>query len=425
MKVGIIGAGFAGLSAAYNLSKRGVDVTVYERESVPGGLAIGFTEKRWKWSLEKHYHHWFVSDWAVRNLAQEVGHEVTFKRPKTSVYIDDERLQLDSPISLLRFSKLPLTERLRTGLVLAYLKFTPNWKALESITAERFLKKYGGKTSWEILWRPLFNKKFSKFSSEIPASWFWARIKKRSSSLGYPKGGFASFAKKLDRATKKLGAKFYYDTNVESIRGLSDKIVINTGNKKDMFDKVICTLPSFLFIKVVKNLPEAYKKSLLNLQSIGAVNLILSLKKPFLVDGTYWLNINDLEFPFLAIVEHTNFMSKKYYNNEHLIYVGNYLPHEHEYYKREAEDLVKEFLPYLKKINPDFNKSWINKAYLFKAPFAQPIIPLNYSKILPKLETPIKGLYLANIQQVYPWDRGTNYAVELGEKVAELVIKSQ
>ena len=58
---------------------------------------------------------------------------------------------------------------------------------------------------------------------------------------------------------------------------------------------------------------------------------------------------------------------------------------------------------------------------LFKTPFSQPIIPINYSKIMPPFETPLKNVYLTNIQQVYPWDRGTNYAVELGQKIAKIV----
>ena len=86
---------------------------------------------------------------------------------------------------------------------------------------------------------------------------------------------------------------------------------------------------------------------------------------------------------------------------------------------------MKDFFPYLTRINPRFKKNWINKAYLFKAPFAQPIVPLNYSKIIPSHETPIAGLYLSNIQQVYPWDRGTNYAVENGERVARLVLNER
>jgi len=425
MRIGIIGAGFTGLSAGYHLAKLGHKVFVFEKEEKPGGLAIGFKEQNWKWPLEKHYHHWFFSDWDVRNLAKEINHKVSFTRPKSSIYINGEILQLDSPLSLMMFSKLPFIERIRTGVVLSYLKYTNNWKKLESQTAETFLKRTMGEASWNILWRPLFEKKFSKYAGEIPASWFWARIKKRSAQLGYPEGGFESFASAIEKKIKKYGGEFRYKTVVEKIVKSNKKLQVSINSEIYEFDKLICTLPTPLFMKITKGLPEEYKRNLLSLNGIGALNLILSLNKQFLRDGSYWLSINARHFPFLAIVEHTNFIDKKYYSGEHIVYIGNYLPHDHEYFKMDAVDLIREFYPYLKTINPKFDKSWINKAYLFKAPFAQPIIPLNYSKILPSLKTPIDGLYIANIQQVYPWDRGTNYAVELGVKVAEMVIKSQ
>ena len=148
------------------------------------------------------------------------------------------------------------------------------------------------------------------------------------------------------------------------------------------------------------------------------------LKKQFLKDGTYWLNVND-KMPFLIIAEHTNFMDKKYYAGERLVYVGNYLDHSHKYYNYTEKQLLDEFMPYLQKINPEFKKSWVRKAYLFKAYFAQPIIPLNYSKIMPSFETPIAGIYLANLQQTNPYDRGTEYAVANGEKVAEMVLEDK
>ncbi len=425
MKVAIIGAGFAGLSAAYNLSKKGIDVTVFEINDKPGGLAVGFENPNWNWSLEKHYHHWFTNDNSVLDLCKETGYEVIIKRPKTSTFLDNQIFQLDSPMSLLSFSKLSLVNRIRTGLVLAYLKFTPSWKSLENITAQKFLRKYNGEKAWTILWKPLFEKKFSNYANEIPASWFWARIKKRTPSLAYPSGGFSHFAEHLEKKIKGNKGKIIYETKVASISKKSGKLAIGTNKQEYLFDRVICTLPSPLFVSITKGLGERYKKKLLNLKGIGAINLVLSLKKPFLNDGTYWLNVNDLGFPFLAIVEHTNFMNKKHYNNENIIYIGNYLPHDHHYFALKASDLVSEFLPFLNKINPNFNKSDINNSYLFKAKFAQPIIPLNYSENIPALKTPIEGLYLANIQQVYPWDRGTNYAVELGVKVSELVINSQ
>ena len=128
----------------------------------------------------------------------------------------------------------------------------------------------------------------------------------------------------------------------------------------------------------------------------------------------------DSKAPVLAIVEHTNIMNSKHYNNEHLVYLGNYLPKEHKYYSLTAAELLETFDPFLKTINPDYKKSLIG-VKKFAVPFAQPIIPINYSYMIPPFETPIKNVYLANMQQVYPWDRGTNYAVELGEKAARLV----
>ena len=186
------------------------------------------------------------------------------------------------------------------------------------------------------------------------------------------------------------------------------------------YDAVIVTLPSFLFLKTAPQLPESYKEKFAKLKGLGATDLVLKLREPFFSDGTYWLNVCDSKNPIMAIVEHTNFMDKKNYNNEHLVYLGNYLPSNSKRFSMEKDEILKLFDPFLKKINPNYRKYLINYEF-FKAPFAQPIIPTNYSKMIPPMETPLKNVFLANIEQVYPWDRGTNYAVELGQKVAKIV----
>lgn len=422
MKIAIIGAGFGGLSTAYYLSKSGVETTLFESEDKPGGLALGFKKPKWDWTIEAHYHHWFTNDFSVLNLAKETNYKVNIVRPKTSTLIGGQIYQLDSAMSLLMFDKLSLKDRVRTGIVLAYLKTTADWKSLEKITAQKFLIGSMGLSSWQTLWEPLFTKKFTKYAYGIPASWFWARIKKRTPSLAYPEKGFLPFAKHLDKQIKVNNGNIYYKTIVEKIYKKESKVIVKTGKDSLAFDKVVVTLPSPLFVKITDGLPDSYKNSLLGLKNIGAVNLVLSLNKQLLKDNTYWLNVNENKFPFLSVVEHTNFMDKKNYDGEHLVYVGNYLPHDHVYFRKNANDLLKEFTPFLKDIVPEFSKTWVNDAFLFKAYNAQPIIPLNYSKSAPGFETPIEGVYLCNMQQVYPWDRGTNYAVENGEKVAKLLL---
>lgn len=426
MKIAIIGAGFTGLATAYELSKQGHEVSVFEKDLNPGGLAVGFSEKSWKWTLEKHYHHWFSNDNSVLSLAKETNYDVEIKRPKTSVYIKENIFQLDSPLHVLKFPLLGLSDKLRMTAVLGALKYNPFWKFLEKYKTHKALLKTMGRKSYEMIWEPQMNNKFGEYYKEISLAWFWARINKRTSSLVYPSGGFLEFANHLVNECEKSGVKFYFGSSVEEIsKSQNGKVnvkckIANGKMKYDKYDAVVVTLASFFFTKIAKGLPESYTKTLTNLRGLGAINLVLRLKKQFLTDGTYWLSICEKKAPIVAIVEHTNFMDKKNYNNEHIVYLGNYLPADHPYMKLEKDDLLKIYNPLLKKINPNYQSSIIN-SHLFKVPFAQPIIPVNYSKEIPDFRTPIKNVYLANIQQVYPWDRGTNYAVELGQKVAKII----
>lgn len=123
----------------------------------------------------------------------------------------------------------------------------------------------------------------------------------------------------------------------------------------------------------------------------------------------------------MALVEHTNFIEPEYYGGDRLIYCGDYLDPDHEYFQLTPAALLERFLPALRQINPAFRREWVRTYWLHRETYAQPIVPVNHSRNIPPIAT-LPGLYWASMSQVYPWDRGTNYAVELGRRAAQIML---
>ncbi|MCR4264446.1 MAG: FAD-dependent oxidoreductase [Candidatus Roizmanbacteria bacterium] len=426
MNVAIIGSGFTGLSAAHHLTKNGHTVSIFEKDTKPGGLAVGFKKDTWEWTLEEHYHHWFTNDDSVLSLAREIHFPVIIQRPKTSVFVHDHLYQMDSPDRVLSFPELSAVNRIRMAGSLALLRFNPFWKPLEKYHAESFLTNTMGKEAYDLLWKPQLHNKFGSYAPTISLAWFWARIKKRTPSLAYPEKGYLAFAEALVKHISEKGGVFHFNTEVVSIiqHKNNHSLVFSKNNAKktEQFDAVLVTLPNSAFYHLAPKLPPTYQRKLQSFRGLGAVNVVLRLSREFMKDGTYWLSVCDPASPVMAIVEHTHFMNKSHYGNEHIVYLGNYVDKHDKRFGMDADDLVTLYDPVLRKINPDYRKHIIG-ADVFKAPFAQPIIPVNYSRKILPFETPVPQVYLANMQQVYPWDRGTNYAVELGKKVSDAIMK--
>jgi protoporphyrinogen oxidase len=346
------------------------------------------------------------------NLIKELNLDKYLRFPKTvtSVFYQGKIYPLNSAFDVLSFSPLSLPLRIRLGLVTAFLKILPSFAAmkLETTTALNWLKHWYGVRILTLLWQPLFWGKFGKHAPNVNMTWFWARIKKRTPRLGYLEGGYQRLVEAMAAKIKEKGGKIFLQREFHPLQELVQ------------FDKVIVTTPSFVFAKIFPSLPYSYKKRLTQIPHLHALNFVLITREKFL-QKTYWLNISDPGFPFIGIIQQTNMMAVKYYGGNHIAWVANYLPPDHPYLKMTKEELLKVYLPYLKKINSEFS---ILDSKLFFGPFAQPVFPANYSKIRPQFTTPLPNIDLANMDMVYPWDRGTNYAIELGYKVAKLIHSS-
>ena len=439
MNIGIIGAGVTGLTTAYDLTGQGHTVTVYEARPYAGGLAAGFRDARWEWSLDRFYHHWFATDTDVISLIKELGAQdrLFFPRPTTSIYNHGRLYPMDSPVPLLRFipfaplhrairvlqfTPLPLVDRVRAGLMGLYLIMTRNWHPLEHITADEWMRQKVGDRAYEVMWKPLLISKFGKdHYRDVNMAWMWARLHKRTAALGYFVGGFQAFIDLLAERVQEQGCTLRLNTHVRGIHRAGNHLRLELRAGDVEHEQVVATCSPHMLRERTPELPPDYAASLDALKSMGAVVLILALHRR-LTDGQYWINLpKGKGIPFMGLVEHTNYISPAHYGGDRLVYCGDYLPPDHPYFEYDKEQLLEVYLPGLVKINPDFRPDWVRASWMFVEKYAQPIPPLNHSRSIPPIKTPIPGLWMANMSQVYPWDRGTNYAVEMGRRVAKLV----
>lgn len=436
MKIAIIGAGFGGMAAAYDLKKAGHDVVIYESAEFVGGLASGFKEPHWDWSVEKFYHHWFQSDASMLGLIEELGWKVKvlFPRPLTVMYHNGKFYPFDSILKALLFPGLGFgLDKIRFGFVGLFLRLTNNWKALEKVTADSWMLKWAGKRVYEKMWKPLLIGKFGPFYRDVNMAWMWARIKARTTRLGTFEGGFQKFADMFADKLRSMGVDIKLGAKVESIKRehpgghlRQSQLSVRSDGTPRSFDKVLVTTSPNLMAKLSPDLPEQYLKGLLELKSMGAVVMVLSLKHQLSKEGYYWFNLPKEEgYPMLALVEHTNYVSKDHFGGDHIVYAGDYLELGHEYFSMSDEQLLERFLPSFRKFNPEFSRDWIKKVWVTKTNYAQPVPLVNHSRNIPAIQTPIEGLYFASMSQVYPWDRGTNFAVEIGRRAARLMLETQ
>ena len=426
MKIAIIGAGFGGMAAAFDLRNAGHEIVIFESADFVGGLASGFKEPHWDWSVEKFYHHWFQSDKEMLGLIRDLGWEdkVLFPRPFTVLLHDGKWYPFDSILKALLFPGLGFgLNKIRFGLVGLYLRLTNNWKPLERVTVDAWMRKWAGAEVYEKMWEPLVIGKFGPYYKDVNMAWMWARLKARTTRLGTFEGGFQNFADLFAKRLRAMGVEIRLGVAVKFIKRDPAKGLLTDAGKIESFDKVLVTTSPNLMSKMCPDLPEDYLKGLLELKSMGAVVMALSLKHKLSEQGYYWFNLpKGADFPFLALVEHTNFVPPEKFGGDHILYAGDYLEAGHEYFSLSEAQLLERFMPAFKKINPAFGRDWVKKVWLFKTNYAQPVPLLNHSKNIPAIETPVQGLYFASMSQVYPWDRGTNFAVEIGRRAARMMM---
>jgi protoporphyrinogen oxidase len=429
VKVGIVGAGVAGLAAANVLRQQGHEVVMFEGRHEVGGQVVTFPVGGEP--LECFYHHIFTNDTTVIRYIEELGlgDHLRWIEPKNAHFVKGRMFPFVTPLDLLKFTAIPFTSRVRLGLAAVWLRRKKDGiERYEGVTAKQWMEKAVGKKAFNAFWGPLLKGKFADQADNVGMVWLWNKIYLRFASrkgggsresLGYLEGSFRRYYNALAERLTSQGVDIRLNTHVERIEVVDSAVRgIHAGGEFHEFDQVLMTTPNIITSRICPDLPADYKAVLDRVRYQWATCLVLALDRP--LTPYYWLSIGD-NLPFVACIEHTNFMPPEKYGGNHVVYLSNYLAPGHPVLEMDADQVLDAYLPGLKALNPKFDRSWIREKWFFKDPGGQPVITTHYSRSIPEMFTGIQGLYLSNTTQVYPEDRGQNYSLLLGEKVARLM----
>lgn len=448
MRVCVVGAGVAGLVAAMRLREAGHEAVVFERWPGLGGQAatldVGGGAR-----LERYYHHWFTSDRAIADLCAELGVAVDWL-PSTVSFLSGGRLHpFTTPVDLLRFGPLPLRDRIRMGLSVLRLQRSAGVEPYERETAARWVRRTMGAAAWDEVWGPLMRGKFGDRAEDVSMGWLWGKLvlrrqvggrEARRELLGYPAPSFEAL---LEALAARAG-DVRIDAPVAQVgRAADGGFAVAAGapgsfrhghdprgfppaaGGPERFDAVLATVPNDIFAQLLAPelaaaVGEGYLGRLASIEYHAALCLLLEVDRQ--VTPFYWTNVADPDVPFVGLIEHANLVDPARYGGRRFLYVANYTRRDDPLLDLDADALLEHYLPGLRRAAPGFSPGWVRARWRFAEPAAQPVVDVGYRERIAPLQTPVPGLVLANTTQIYPEDRGTNYAVVLGERAARAVI---
>jgi protoporphyrinogen oxidase len=427
----VVGAGFTGLAAAYELARRGRKPLLIEAEAEAGGLAGTFRVDGTR--LERFYHHWFTSDRHLMALVAELGltDRLAFHQVGTGLYYANSLFRLSSPLDVLKFRALSPIGRVRLGLLPLVARCTRSWEELDDLTAAEWLLRICGREVFDLVWKPLLRGKFGNYADEVSAAWFWSKLRLRGGSrdargrerLVYFEGGFAPLIDALLDAIVKAGGRVVLGEKATALHAQAGRISgVSTPTTTYATDGVIVTtaLPDAAAL-MHGVLGDEELQKLQGISYLANRCIVLELERP--LSGLYWINVNDPGFPFVGVIEHTNFADAADYGGRHMVYLSRYCVQDDPFLGLDLAAATAYAADSLKRMFPDFRPEMIRMAHSWQAPWAQPLVTKGYRARVPAHETKIAGLYLATMAQVYPEDRGTNYAIRDGRKVAGMLVE--
>lgn len=409
-----MGGGISGLASAIRLSRLGHPVTLFESEPVLGGLGVTFPYRGGH--LEKFYHCILPNDTALIELIKEVGLEDDLIWRQTGMgFMHRGRVYpMNTAGDLLRFSPLSIIDRLRLGLMGVRARYNGQAESLDEIPVDEWIRRQVGSRAFDVMWKPLLEAKIGDGYSSIPALWLSSRLSREKNTAKEVKGclrrGYRSLVAAIEQTLERNGATIRLNTRIDAIEREGERMVVRIGDERLSFDSVVATSPLIQFQKLTQSLelPDSIRSLELDYQ--GVVSAVFIMREP--LTPYYWMPVVDSGATAQGIIEMSNLVPLTRSDGMYVTYLVNYTHRSGEYFARSEDELLAAYRADLERLFPDAAAS-IEDAFLFRAPFVEPIWPLGYRSKRPSSSVIPGRLYMASTAQVYPRVNSWNSCCEV------------
>ncbi|MEM7312271.1 MAG: NAD(P)/FAD-dependent oxidoreductase [Planctomycetota bacterium] len=420
----IVGGGMLGLTLAHRLAQHGQKVTIFEARPSLGGLADAWTLGDVRW--DRHYHVTLLSDSNLRALLAELDleKELEWVETRTGFYTNGKFYSMSSTWEFLNFPPLRLIEKLRLGGTIFLASKIRNWRRMEKLPVETWLRRWSGDSTFEKIWLPLLRAKLGNAYRRTSAAFIWAHISRmykarrtghKKEMFGYVPGGYGRILDTLNESLQSRGVDIVLDSKIRDINSSdssSSQIEFEDGSRQN-FDHVILTTPSSVVPKICRGLSPKEMTRHADVEYLGIVCASLLLRKP--LKGYYVTNITD-EVPFTAVIEMTTIVSPEELNGNTLVYLPKYVTQDDPIFNMTDQQVEDRFMDTFLKMYPELQPSDITAFRISRVRNVMAIPTLNYSEKLPPMETSIPGVYVINSAHILKGNLNVNETIGLADE---------
>jgi len=428
-RVAVVGGGIMGVTLAYKLAQRGLQVTVYERGDNLGGLASYMPYDGVR--MDRFYHTILSSDMSMQTLIEQSGvkDKLHFTATKQGFYDNGHIYPFNTPVDFLLFPPLNLFQRFRLGLQVIFAQFEKDWEKMDVIPVEDWLVRISGRGVFNKVWKPLLRAKFDSTSENVPATYIWSRLRRMMGTregatskemMCYLENGYYTLIEALAKKCESLGVTFHLRAPIEEIVIEEGRVIgVRVAGQTQPYDAVISTLASPILGGLIPGAPADFRALLARQQYLGVLCPMLILKKSLM--PYYVLNITDESIPFTAVVETTNLINPEHVKGYHIAYLPKYIAPDNDMATWPDEQVKAEWMKHFRRMFPDYDEKDIIEFIVQRAKYVEPIRPMGTRDEIPPVKTPVEQLYMGNTVMIYPelgnGEAVTRFAVKLAEQI--------